>query len=132
MPETERLWVSVMGCSEDPPGFAPEPVDAAGVEDLGVVEDAGDLVDTGGSTDRGVIPIRDTGPAMSDNALERIELKIAYLENANQELSDIVYRQQLDIEQLRAQLSVYQRQLEAWRSEQQDSVNPLDERPPHY
>ncbi|MCC6706564.1 MAG: SlyX family protein [Gammaproteobacteria bacterium] len=69
---------------------------------------------------------------MSDNALERIELKIAYLENANQELSDIVYRQQRDIEQLRAQLSVYQRQLEAWRSEQQDSVNPLDERPPHY
>ncbi len=66
---TVGLWVSVMGCSEDPPGFAPEPVDAAGVEDLGVVDDVGDLVDTGGSTDRGVIPIRDTGPAMSDNAL---------------------------------------------------------------
>ena len=68
---------------------------------------------------------------MSDSALERIELKIAYLESANQELSDIVYRQQRDIDQLRAQMSTYQRQLEAWRSEQGDNV-PLDERPPHY
>lgn len=68
---------------------------------------------------------------MSDAALERIELKIAYLENANQELSDIVYRQQRDIETLRTQMSAYQRLLEAWRSEQHDSA-PLDERPPHY
>ncbi|MBK6658792.1 MAG: SlyX family protein [Proteobacteria bacterium] len=69
---------------------------------------------------------------MSDTALERIELKIAYLESANQELSDIVYRQQREIDALRTQLSAWQRQLEAWRSEQQDSGNPLDERPPHY
>lgn len=69
---------------------------------------------------------------MSDETLERIELKISYLESANQELSDIVYRQQRDIEQLRAQLSAWQRQLEAWRSEQQDGADPLDERPPHY
>ena len=68
---------------------------------------------------------------MSDSAFERIELKIAYLESANQELSDIVYRQQRDIDQLRAQMSTYQRQLEAWRSEQGDNA-PLDERPPHY
>ncbi len=68
---------------------------------------------------------------MSDSALERIELKIAYLESANQELSDIVYRQQRDIESLRVQMSAYQRQLDAWRSEQSDSA-PVDERPPHY
>lgn len=68
---------------------------------------------------------------MSDAAFERIELKIAYLESANQELSDIVYRQQRDIDHLRAQMSVYQRQLEAWRSEQSDNA-PVDERPPHY
>lgn len=68
---------------------------------------------------------------MSDSALERIELKIAYLERANQELSDIVYRQQRDIDYLRTQMSTYQRQLEAWRSEQGDNV-PVDERPPHY
>ena len=68
---------------------------------------------------------------MSESALERIELKIAYLESANQELSDIVYRQQRDIDTLRVQMSAYQRQLEAWRSEQADNA-PLDERPPHY
>lgn len=68
---------------------------------------------------------------MSDAAFERIELKIAYLESANQELSDIVYRQQRDIDVLRAQMSAYQRQLDAWRSEQTDNA-PLDERPPHY
>jgi len=68
---------------------------------------------------------------MSDSALERIELKIAYLESANQELSDIVYRQQRDIDTLRAQMSAYQRQLDAWRSEQSDSP-AVDERPPHY
>lgn len=68
---------------------------------------------------------------MSDSALERIELKIAYLESANQELSDIVYRQQRDIDHLRTQMSTYQRQFEAWRSEQADNM-PVDERPPHY
>ncbi|CAN0273955.1 unnamed protein product, partial [Phaeothamnion confervicola] len=55
---------------------------------------------------------------MSDSALERIELKIAYLESANQELSDIVYRQQRELDHLRTQMSTCQRQLEAWRSEQ--------------
>ncbi len=68
---------------------------------------------------------------MSDSALERIELKIAYLESANQDLSDIVYRQQREIDHLRTQMSAYQRQLEAWRSEQGDNA-PVDERPPHY
>lgn len=68
---------------------------------------------------------------MSDAAIERLELKIAYLESANQELSDIVYRQQRDIDNLRAQMSVHQRQLDAWRSEQSDAA-PVDERPPHY
>jgi SlyX protein len=67
---------------------------------------------------------------MSDAAIERLELKIAYLESANQELSDIVYRQQRDIDTLRAQMSAHQRQLDAWRSESSDTA-PLDERPPH-
>ena len=68
---------------------------------------------------------------MIDAAIERLELKIAYLESANQELSDIVYRQQRDIDKLRAQMFAYQRQLDAWRSEQSDTA-PVDERPPHY
>lgn len=68
---------------------------------------------------------------MSDAAIERLELKVAYLESANQDLSDMVYRQQRDIDTLRAQMSAHQRQLETWRSEQADAA-PLDERPPHY
>ena len=68
---------------------------------------------------------------MSDAAIERLELKVAYLESANQELSDMVYRQQRDIDTLRAQMSAHQRQLAAWRSEQADLM-PVDERPPHY
>ena len=68
---------------------------------------------------------------MIDAAIERLELKIAYLESANQELSDIVYRQQRDIDKLRAQMFAHQRQLDAWRSEQSDTA-PVDERPPHY
>ncbi len=68
---------------------------------------------------------------MNETTLERIELKIAYLESANQELSDIVYRQQREIETLSAKMAMYQRQVDAWKSEQAP-VAPPDERPPHY
>lgn len=63
--------------------------------------------------------------------LERIELKIAYLENAWQELSDVIYRQQRDIEQLRERLAAAQGQIEALRSEG-PAGRVDDERPPHY
>jgi len=66
---------------------------------------------------------------MDATALERIELRIAYLERANQELSDIVYRQQLEIETLRSQMTVWQQRLDAWTTEQ---ATAADERPPHY
>jgi SlyX protein len=68
---------------------------------------------------------------MDDTALERIELRIAYLESANQELGDVVYRQQREIDQLRAQLAVYQQRLDSW-SREQDVPVVVDERPPHY
>lgn len=63
--------------------------------------------------------------------LERIELKIAYLENAWQELSDVVYRQQREIDQLRERLAAAQGQIEALRSES-PAGRADDERPPHY
>jgi SlyX protein len=68
---------------------------------------------------------------MRETALEQIELKIAYLEQANQELSDVVYRQQRELENLRAQMTAYQRQIDSWKSEQ-SSFAAVDERPPHY
>ena len=68
---------------------------------------------------------------MHETTLERIELKIAFLEHANQELSDVVYRQQREIENLRAQMTAYQCQIDTWKSEQIPAT-PADERPPHY
>lgn len=68
---------------------------------------------------------------MTADALERIELKIAYLESAYQELSDVAYRQQREIEVLHARLAASQRLLEALKSES-PTAPPEDERPPHY
>jgi SlyX protein len=63
--------------------------------------------------------------------LEQIEIKIAYLEQANAELSDVVYRQRLELESLRARLS----ELIGRFDTAQASVTTYsaeDERPPHY
>lgn len=62
--------------------------------------------------------------------IERIEIKIAYLEQANAELSDVVYRQGQELESLRAQLSELLRRLDAVQTPTPPS--PQDEIPPHY
>ncbi|MEX2479462.1 MAG: SlyX family protein [Gammaproteobacteria bacterium] len=66
-----------------------------------------------------------------ETALEKIELRIAYLESTNQELSDIVYQQQREIEALRTRFAAFAQRLDAWYAEQSESA-PADERPPHY
>jgi uncharacterized coiled-coil protein SlyX len=68
---------------------------------------------------------------MNSETLERIELKIAFLERANTELSDVVYRQQREIESLRAQLAALLARLDAAQAEQ-PAYTPEQERPPHY
>ena len=68
---------------------------------------------------------------MDSEALERIELKIAFLERANSELGDVVYRQQQQIEWLRAQLAALLARLDATQAEQ-PAYTPEQERPPHY
>jgi uncharacterized coiled-coil protein SlyX len=68
---------------------------------------------------------------MDSEALERVELKIAFLERANSELSDVVYRQQQEIESLRAQLAALLARLDASQAEQ-TAYTPDQERPPHY
>lgn len=57
-------------------------------------------------------------------------MKIAYLEQANAELSDVVYRQGQELESLRAQLSELLRRLDAVQTPAPSS--PQDEIPPHY
>ncbi|MGH8211309.1 MAG: SlyX family protein [Steroidobacteraceae bacterium] len=68
---------------------------------------------------------------MSAEALERLETKIAYLERANNELSDVVYRQHREIEALRARLESLAVRVSTLRS-QEEARTSEDERPPHY
>lgn len=64
-------------------------------------------------------------------AIERIELKIAFLERANHELSDVVYRQQQEIKALEARLGALANRFAA-RELEQRAYTAEEERPPHY
>ena len=63
-------------------------------------------------------------------SIEQIETKIAYLEQANAELSDVVYEQRQELGSLRAQLSELLRRLDA--AQPPTTHSPGDEKPPHY
>jgi uncharacterized coiled-coil protein SlyX len=64
-------------------------------------------------------------------ALEQIETKIAYLERTTVELSDVVFRQHLEIDALRAQVNGLKERLNAVQAD--DMALRMDqERPPHY
>jgi SlyX protein len=68
---------------------------------------------------------------MDSGALERIQTKIAFLERANAELSDVVFRQQREIQALSAQFKELAERLHAVQGGS-DAQDPEDERPPHY
>jgi len=68
---------------------------------------------------------------MNDETFERLELKLAYLERANQDLSDVVYRQQREIAALYDQIAALVSRVEAIRTEGQQ-YTAEQERPPHY
>ena len=61
--------------------------------------------------------------------LELIQVKIAFLERANADLSDVVFRQQRELEAMSLRLEALAQRLAA-----QDEARqiPGDERPPHY
>jgi uncharacterized coiled-coil protein SlyX len=68
---------------------------------------------------------------MDEKSLEQIQTKIAYLEHANSELSDVVFRQDRELRALNAQVAVLFDRLRALQSA--DRVRgPDEERPPHY
>ena len=67
---------------------------------------------------------------MHDESLERVQSKIAYLERAMVELSDVVFRQHGEIQMLEAQLKAVRERLEGAPTEEMRSAEP--ERPPHY
>jgi uncharacterized coiled-coil protein SlyX len=67
---------------------------------------------------------------MSDR-LEQIEVRIAYLEQANAQLSDALVQQQQELKTLRAQLAAATQRLEAAQSAP-TAYTLEDEKPPHY
>jgi uncharacterized coiled-coil protein SlyX len=69
---------------------------------------------------------------MSTETLEHLETKIAFLERANNELSDVVYQQHREIESLRARLEALADRVSAALESPETPRTPEDERPPHY
>ena len=72
---------------------------------------------------------------MSDERFERLEMKLAYLESANEDLGAVVYRQQREITALRQEIAVLRQRLLAMPGGPDGEVAPFDpeaERPPHY
>ena len=69
---------------------------------------------------------------MSTEALEQLETKMAFLEHANAVLSDIVSRQQRDIDGLRDRLEALAALVQADRDSDATPRTAEDERPPHY
>ena len=68
---------------------------------------------------------------MTGDDVERLESKIAFLERANNDLSDVVYRQHQEIQALRARLDTLAERLSAV-SAPSETRTLEDERPPHY
>lgn len=68
---------------------------------------------------------------MNAHTLEQIETKIAFLERANVELSDVVFRQHQEIETLRTQIAGLVARIDAAQSDNTVRT-PEDERRPHY
>ena len=64
-------------------------------------------------------------------ALEKLETKIAFLERANAELSDVVYRQQQELAQLRAGLTGLAARVDSGPG-QERPYSLEEEKPPHY
>lgn len=74
-------------------------------------------------------------PPMQDRddtgRLEDLELKLAYLERSNQELSDVVYAQQQALDRLEARLELLVDRLQALEQRPRDYTSD-EEAPPHY
>ncbi len=68
---------------------------------------------------------------MNAEIIERLELKLAFLERANQDLSDVVYRQQQEIDALRLRLEHLADRMQSMRDEP-TAYTAEDEKPPHY
>jgi SlyX protein len=79
--------------------------------------------------------VRRAGMAQSTGSMtdriNELEIKLAYLEQANAELSGELFQQRRDLEALREQLATLIGRFEAAQS-QPTAYTPEDEKPPHY
>lgn len=67
-----------------------------------------------------------------EQRLEQLETRVAFLEHANAELSDEVFRRRQEIEALRKQLSTLTSRFEAAQAQPPAEYTPEEEKPPHY
>lgn len=67
-----------------------------------------------------------------DERLERLEIKMAFLEQANAELSDEVFRRRQEIEAVREQLAALTSRLDAAQAQPLATPASEEEKPPHY
>jgi SlyX protein len=63
--------------------------------------------------------------------LDQLEIKIAFLEQANAQLSDVIYQQRQEIDALREQFAALTGRVEAAQS-QPTTYSAEEEKPPHY
>jgi len=68
---------------------------------------------------------------MNDDVVERLETKLAFLERATSELSDVLYKQQMDIASLNDRLAALSGRFDALKAEDR-AYTAAEERPPHY
>lgn len=68
---------------------------------------------------------------MDSETIERLETKLAYLERATTELSDVVFRQQQDIALLNEKVLALSSRFDAFRQSDRP-YTAEEERPPHY
>jgi len=68
---------------------------------------------------------------MNEEIVESLEIKIAFLERATNELSDVVFKQQQDIVALNERLALLTSRFDAFKAEGGE-YTAEEERPPHY
>lgn len=69
---------------------------------------------------------------MSDSRFIDLETKLAYQEDATQQLSDVVARQQQQIDTLETALRALIERVNRLNLQEQDKTTPAEEVPPHY
>jgi len=68
---------------------------------------------------------------MNDDAVERLETKIAFLEGAVNDLSDVVFKQQREIATLNEAIALLSNRFDTPKATE-PGYTPEQERPPHY